>query len=169
MIETEVPYCTFHADGTKFFVYDDGRTPDEVFQALESYLPGTPIELNGDLEAVYDRSADIVLRRVAARPWTRWDSILGKLQGGWYSREDPGSQFTILGSELENTYDGVIIGLDYLSMRNSCDHFEGGEYLVRRDEETGDVLCYSIEALSDVSMTLMYLPRGTLHEFRKLD
>lgn len=169
IIETEVPYCTFHADGTKFFVYDDGRTPAGVFRAMRDYLPGTPIELRGDLEAIHDRTADIVLRRVLPRAYNHWDSILSRLQGSWYSVDDPNSQFNIIGSELENIYDGAFGAREYLSMRDSCEHFDGGNILVRMEEETGDVMCYSIEELGSFNMTLMYLPRANFHEFRKLD
>lgn len=167
--ETEAPYCTFHAEGTKFFVYDDGRTPAGVFRALRDYLPGTPIELRGDLEAIHDRTADIVLRRVLPRAYNHWDSTLSKLQGTWYAVDDPNSQFNIIGSELENIYDGAFGAREYLSMRDSCEHFDGGDILVRMEEETGDVMCYSIEELGAFNMTLMYLPRANFHDFRKLD
>lgn len=167
--ETEAPFCTFHADGTKFYVYRDGRTPDYIFSVLEGFWPGTPIEVAGDLEAIHDRTADIVLRSATPREWNRWDSILDQLQGSWYSTLDPNSQFNIIGSELENTYDGAWTGLEYLSLTGYCDHFEGGEYLMRMDEESGDVQCYSIEDLEPFRMVLMYLPRANFHEFRKLD
>ncbi|MDX2483147.1 MAG: DUF1036 domain-containing protein [Pseudodonghicola sp.] len=167
--ETEAPYCSFHADGTKFYVYDDGRTPAGVLQAMRAYLPGAPIEVQGDLEAIHDRSADIVLRRVSPRTSTHWDTILNKLQGTWYSSEDPESQFTIIGSELENIYDGDFLGRDYLSMRDRCEFFDGPNLLVWTEEETGDLLCYSIEDLSTFNLTLMYLPRGNFLHYRKLD
>ncbi|TDE41222.1 DUF1036 domain-containing protein [Antarcticimicrobium sediminis] len=167
--ETEAPFCSFHADGTKFYVYDDGRTPVGILQAMRSYLPGTPIEVQGDLEAIHDRSADIVLRHVSPRAYTYWDTTLSKLQGTWYSPEDPDSQFTIIGSELDNTYDGAYLGRDYLSMRDRCEFFDGHNLLVWTEEETGDLLCYSIEELGAFNMTLMYLPRGNFLHYRKLD
>ncbi|TDK41062.1 DUF1036 domain-containing protein [Antarcticimicrobium luteum] len=167
--ETEAPFCTFHADGTKFFVYDDGRTPAGVFRAMRTYLPGTPIEVRGDLEAIHDRTADIVLRRVIPRAYDTWDNTLSRMQGTWYSVDDPNSQFNIIGSELENIYDGAFGAREYLSMRDTCEHFDGGNILVRMDEETGDVMCYSIEELGAFNMLLMYLPRANFHEFRKLD
>jgi uncharacterized membrane protein len=167
--DAEVAYCTFHADGARFFVYDDGRTPPAVMRAMRDNLPGAPIEVRGDLEAIYDRSADIVLRQVLARPWNRWDRVLARLQGSWSSLDDPKAGFTILGAELENAYDGQPGGREYLNMRGSCGTFEGSEYLVRRDEETGDTLCYSIENLGDSNLTLMYLPRGNLLEYRRVD
>lgn len=167
--ETEARFCTFHDNGYKFHVYDDGRTPNGVIARLRGYLPGTPIEVQGDLESVYDRSADLVMRAVLPRAWNRWDSTLGRMQGQWYAEGDPASMFTVLGSERINTYDGNFVGIEYLSLQESCDHYEGGEILVIRDEASGDVLCYTIEDMGDWAMTLMYLPRGNFHAFRKLD
>ncbi len=167
--DTEEPFCSFHADGAKFSVYDDGRTPEAVMRALRGYLPGDPIAVRGDLEAVYDRTADIVLRQVGPRASTRWDGILQRLQGSWYARDDPNAQFNIIGAELENIYDGAYGPREYLSMRGSCETYEGGEYLVRRDAETGDVLCYTIEALDGFNLTLLYLPGARFLEYRRLD
>ncbi|MDE4131924.1 DUF1036 domain-containing protein [Phaeobacter sp. QD34_3] len=162
--------CSFHADGTKFYVTDDGRTPQFVFSIMGNLDPGTPIQVEGDLEALYDRSADVVLRDVTIRPWTNADSILNRMQGHWYSVDDPNAQFTVLGSERDNTYDGAITGRDYLSVTDWCDGMEGGgPYLYAREEETGDSYCYAIDSISDFEMTLMYLPRGNFLSYRKLD
>ncbi len=106
--------CNFHARGTNFFVYEDGRTPQFVFTVMEALDPGTPMFIDGDLEAIYDRTADVVLRDVNVRPWTEHDALLNKLQGQWYSEDDANSQFTVLGAERENTYDGAFSGVDYL-------------------------------------------------------
>lgn len=167
--ETEAPFCTFHADGTKFFVYDDGRTPAAVMRRLRTYLPGTPVVLSGDLAGIYDRTADIVLREIGPRPRNGWDATLEKMQGQWYSIDDPNAMFTVLGSERESSYDGAFTGLDYLSTGRQCAQFEGSDYLIARAEESGDILCYSIEDIGDRSMLLMYLPAANFLEYRKLD
>ncbi len=158
--ETEAPFCTFHADGYKMFVNMDGRTRERVFALFERIAPGTPIEVDGDLAGIYDRTADVVLRSALPREWNRWDGILDRLQGTWYSVSDPNSQFNIIGSELENIYDGAYGGVEYLNLSSFCDGYEGGEYFVRTDEESGDQLCYSIEELEDFRMLLMYVPRA---------
>jgi uncharacterized membrane protein len=167
--ETEAPFCTFHADGYKFFVNDDGRTPQSVMDRLHGLLPGAPIDVSGDLVGVYDRTADVVLRRAAPRQPNDWDRILSRMQGQWYSESDPAEMFTILGAEKTNTYDGAYIGLDYLSMGDTCENYQGGPFLRVSDETMDDVLCYSVEEMADWSMTWMYLPRGNFHRYRKLE
>ncbi|WP_264210261.1 DUF1036 domain-containing protein [Leisingera thetidis] len=162
--------CSFHAGGTKFLVRDDGRTPRLVFSVMEALDPGTPLTVRGDLEAVYDRTADVVLRDAAVRPWTEHDGLLNRLQGHWYSVEDPNAQFTVLGAERDNSYDGADTGRDYLSVSERCFEFEGGgPYLHAREEETGEDYCYVIDHAGRQELTLMHLPRGTVLRYRKLD
>ncbi|MCF4098461.1 DUF1036 domain-containing protein [Maritalea mediterranea] len=162
--------CNFHARGTSFFVYDDGRTPQFVFTTMEALDPGTPLSVEGDLEAVYDRTADVVLQDVSVRPWSEYDGLLNQLQGHWYSEDDPNSQFTILGAERENTYDGSFMGVEYLWVSERCDQFEGGgPYLYAREEETGESYCYQIAYVDQLQLELMYLPRGNILRYRKLD
>lgn len=163
-------FCSFHASGTKFYLYDDGRTPQSVFSTMKSLLPGTPIFVQGDLVGVYDRTAEVVLRSVEHRAHSENDVLLNKLEGYWYSVDDPNAQFNIIGAERENQYDGQIMGLEYLSVREQCDNYSGaGPYLYAREEETGESYCYGLEYIGDFEMTLIYLPRGNFLEYRKLD
>ncbi|WP_291728656.1 DUF1036 domain-containing protein [Leisingera sp. F5] len=162
--------CSFHAGGTKFFVRDDGRTPQFVFSVMETLDSGTPMTVEGDLEAVYDRTADVVLRDVSVRSWNEHDGLLNKLQGHWYSVDDPNAQFTVLGAERDNSYDGAYAGRDYLAVSERCFNFEGGgPYLYAREEETGEDYCYVIDYVDHLELTLMYLPRGNILRYRKLD
>lgn len=162
--------CNFHAGGTNFFVFDDGRTPQLAFTVMEALDPGTPLFIDGDLEAIYDRTADMVLRDVTVRPWTEYDALLNKLQGQWYSEDDPNSQFTVLGAERENTYEGSFSGVDYLWVSDRCDRFEGeGPYLYAREEESGESYCYQLSYVDQLQLELMYLPSGNILRYRKLD
>lgn len=168
--DTEQPACTFHRGGTKFYVYDDGRTPEFVFTAMKALNPGTPITVSGDLVEVFDATAEVVLRDITVRPYDAADTALNDMQGYWYSTEDPKSQFNILGAEKEDQYDGQITGLQFLSVQDFCDDFNnGGLYLYAREPETQEGYCYAIESLDAFSMTLMYLPGGNFLEYRKLD
>ncbi len=162
--------CSFHSDGTKLFVEDDGRTPAHIFSILRSLDIGAPVTIEGDLVAFYDHTADLVLRDVVSRSWSGADILLDKMQGQWYAKDDPNAQFTILGSERENTYGGAITGIDYLSVQEWCGGFEGdGSYLYAREENSGESSCYAIESVDDLEMTLTFLPRGNVLEYQKLD
>ncbi|MFT5615636.1 MAG: putative membrane protein, partial [Granulosicoccus sp.] len=126
-------YCSFHADGMKFFVADDGRTPSHIFNSLQSMDIGSPITVEGDVVAVYGHTSEIVLRSLTTRSWSGADILLDKMQGQWYAKDDQNTQFTILGSERENTNSGAITGMDYLSVQEWCAGFESsGSYLYVR-------------------------------------
>jgi uncharacterized membrane protein len=168
--ETEAPFCTFHSGGTKFFVNDDGRTNASLIRFMSTLLPATPIAVSGDLVAVFDSTAEVVLRDVTVRRAEANDRILEKMQGYWYAVDDPNAQFNILGGERENQYDGQIGGTDYISVQNWCGDFaQGGPYLYAREDDSQESYCYEVVEISDFSMTLMYLPRGNFLEYRKLD
>ncbi len=168
--EGDAEFCSFHSSGTKFFVYNDGRTPQSLFNVMRGFDYGTPIRVEGDLAGVYDSTAEVVLRNLTVRPYTDADATLNRLAGYWYSVEDPNSQFNILGAERENQYDGQIMGLDYLSVQSYCNEFSGGgQYLYAREEGTNESYCYEIVKVTVFEMTLMYLPRGNFLNYRKLD
>ncbi|MBE1283026.1 MAG: DUF1036 domain-containing protein [Rhodobacteraceae bacterium] len=163
-------FCSFHGGGTKFFVYEDGRTPDFVFGFLQGLVPGTPIYVEGDLTGIFDSTAEVVLRIAQTRPWTEGDRILDMLQGQWYSVEDSKAGFTVLGAEREMAYDGSLMSLEYLSVQHWCDRFEGdGPYLYTRDEDMMEGQCFAIDQIGAEELTLMYLPRGNFLTYRKLD
>ena len=73
--DEEGAFCTFHGGGTKFFVYDDGRTPGHIFQVLQTLWPGTPLSVEGDLTDVFDTTAEVVLSRAEPRQWDAGDRI----------------------------------------------------------------------------------------------
>jgi len=168
--EGDAEWCAFHADGTKFYVYQDGRTPDDIFDFMRKLLPGDPIAVEGDLVEVFDSTAEVVLRVAAGRRGDARDVMIGKMQGYWYATDDPNARFNILGAERINDYDGEMMGTEFISLRDNCDDFSGGgPYLYARDPEGGDSLCYEVVSVSDLEMVLMYLPRGNFLEYRKLD
>ena len=169
--DTEARHCTFHANGAKIFVYDDGRTPERVMSFFYSQLPGQPIEVSGDMTGVYDATADAVIyeaRRMSPDTHAR---LLEKMQGGWYSADDMASQFTIIGAERENSYDGQFGSTEYLTITNQCDDGppNAGPFLIAREPETGEAFCYAIDQVSQLEMTLFYMPRGNMLRYRRLD
>jgi uncharacterized membrane protein len=163
-------FCSFHASGAKFFIYDDGQTPQWIISDLRQLDYGTPLFVEGNLLNVYDRTAVVTLRDVVTRPYSRNDRLLNKLSGYWYAVDDPNAQFNIIGAEREHQYDEQLMGLEYLSVQDFCDEFSGaGPYLSARDEASGETYCYAIEEIGDFEMTLIYLPRGNTLKYRKLD
>ena len=167
-----VSYCTFVADGTQFFAYDDGRSDQTALNALRSLLPGAPIHVSGDLEAVHDSTADIVLREVGTRDRTMTDVMIDNMQGQWYSLADRKSQMTIIGAIWEDSYNGQPMGSSIISITGSCPEAPpgaGGLYLQLFPMEGGDPLCYSIDEIEGIDWSMYYVGQGDPLRFRRLD
>lgn len=163
-------FCSFYADGTRLIAYDDGRSNREALARLNKMLPGAPISVSGDLVAIHDVTAELVLYEADGRMPNDNDRMLDRLQGYWYAVSDPADQFNILGSERIGYRDGSYSGTETLAVQNRCDRFEGeGPYLYARDHETGDSFCYQIFHVDSLNLHLMYLPRGNILEYRRLD
>lgn len=163
-------YCAFYVDGFRLIASDDGRSVRSIFPLLADFVPGTPMQVSGDLVEIYDSTAELVLYDVETRPPTDNDRMLDQLQGYWYAVTDPADQFNFLGSERIGYYDGSYSGTDSISVQDQCDRFSAqGPYLSRRDQETGEIFCYQILYVDAFELQLMYLPRGNILEYRMLD
>ena len=165
-----VPFCSFHAAGTKFYVNDDGTTPDYIFRLLETLVPGAPLYVEGELIGIYDTSAEVVLHKAEPQQWDAADGMLDLLQGHWVSMSDPEEQFTVTGAEKTNLYGGQFFGVEYLAVQERCgDWSEDAPYLYAREEESGEGQCFGLAHVSERDLTLIYLPRGTFQDFRRVD
>jgi uncharacterized membrane protein len=170
IFETSIPFCAFHAYGYKLFVYDDGRTPQSVFDNLSSLDSGDPISAHGDLVSYYDRTAEVVLREAGPRPWTQTDRMLRVLYGNWYSVDDPASTFLVVGAERHQSYNDTFMHTEYIAIQEWCDDYaDGGNYLYVLHEVSGEHSCYGINHLSDQDLELTYLPRGNTLHYRRLN
>ena len=162
--------CCFVDKGTQIQLSEDGRTPRAVFDYLKGLPPGTPVTVDGDLDEVFGAAATMVLRDVRLRPATPFDEILKLLQGRWVSAQDPADRFLVMGAERHNTYAGVEMSKDYISVQSNCGGRENdGPYLYAWDSDGGSGLCYVIEQITGETLALTYLPRGTRMEYRRLE
>lgn len=166
----ETPFCSFHGAGTKFYVTDDGTTPDYIFRLLETLPPGTPLYVEGELTGIYDTSAEVVLHKAEPQQWDAADGVLDLLQGHWVSLSDPEDQFTVTGAEKTNLYGGQFFGVDYLSVQQQCGEWSGEPpYLYMREEESGEGQCFGLAHVGERDLTLVFLPRGLFQDFRRVD
>lgn len=161
--------CSFVGGGRIFNVLEDGRTSVAIFDAIDLLLPGDPVQLEGDWAGRFDTTVEVVLRHLEARPANAEDLVLKRLQGSWYSVKDAKDQFSVLGSGRQNSYDGSLTSMEYLSVMRYCGEFDSeGPYLYAWDSQGGTGLCYVVHELSDNELVLSYLPRGTELRYRRL-
>ena len=93
------------------------------------------------------------------------DHKLALLQGTWYSTEDSKSYLQVNDDQLLMGYEGVETGSDTYTMR-IADQLPDGQpsnpdtqYLILT--QGSETMNYAIDALTEESLKLLYLPRGT--------
>lgn len=162
-------YCSFYADGFLIYVYDQPETPAHLMDFMRSLAPGAPISVEGDMTAIYDSSAELIARSVTSRPWTEADSLLDAMQGDWQSLDDPAETLEITGAERVTRYNGDYITAEAISIQDWCEDFPtGARYLALREIETGETACYGIEMPEGDRIELIYVPRGNLLRYRRV-
>jgi uncharacterized membrane protein len=162
MFRGGVQYCRFVGAGRVFTVFEDNRTPSEVFAGLRRLTKGAPVLLEGDWAGLYELSVELVLRSAAERAPSDEDRLLGQLQGSWAAAQDNKDHFTIRGSVRQNQYAGLPTSQEYLSVMPFCGEDEGSRfYLYAWDIEGGTGLCYEIKDVTESVLDLVYLPRRT--------
>ena len=157
-----VSFCTFIGERARFLVYQDSRTRPEIWELLQDLPQGRRFSLTGIREDVIDNTSDLVLTDFHLEEVNRADRLLDLLQGGWRSVSDPDDQFRIVGAERVNTYGGAETSVEYVTVTTTCEEDGGqGPYLYTWDNNAGSGLCYRIARVSDETLSLVYLPRGS--------
>ncbi len=158
-------FCDFHAEGWRWIVYQDGRTPGDIYDALTRLPTGTPVHATGDLVSYGDITTEAMLRGIETLPPDRFEQLLQDMQGRWISADDASSSFVIDGSERINLYSGDYMGEEFLRVAETCDDAAGAgdPVLIATDPEDRDFpFCYGILRVTASLLELMYLPGGNI-------
>lgn len=163
-------YCAMHGQGRKLFAYQDGSTADEVMEFLNAQEPGAPLAIVGHITKSFDGGANVVMDLALPRAAGPHDRVLHQLQGQWYAAEDANAQFSILGAERQNVFQGAVSDMEYLSVEDSCGDFAGkGPYLNVYEPDTKEKQCFAIDSIDLHQMTLIFLPRGNFLQYRRME
>ncbi|TNJ48185.1 DUF1036 domain-containing protein [Phaeobacter sp. B1627] len=169
--ENRAPYqsfCTFIGEGRRYLVYDDGRIPGDLWQALQALPRGRRVALSGELETLFDTTSGLVLYSAEVQALNRADRILALLQGDWSSVADADDRFRFFGAERVNVYAGAETSVENVAILDHCGPASGeGPYLYTWDNTAGIRLCYLIAEVSDQELSLRYLPHGTELIYRR--
>lgn len=154
-------FCSLVADGMKFYVYGDGRTPEALLDRLEQVNPGRRVAVQGLQVDLFFGAAELVLHSVDAEVRNRYDRILERMQGVWQSDFDENDSFVISGAERVNRYSGAETSVDYVAIQETCgDSTAEGPFMNAWNSARGTGFCYEIERVSDNTLVLVYLPSG---------
>ena len=162
--------CSLFADGMQIFFREDGREGEEAFAFADRFRPGSPVIVHGDLEAVYDSTADLVPYRLFARGWEDTDELLQDMQGKWQSRDDAAAGLTLVGSLLDHTYDGQVTDSASVRISPTCNDFsQGGPYLITQAGGEPEATCYGEVQVDGPFLNMIHLPRGNTLRYKRAD
>lgn len=169
-----VDHCAFHVNGWKYYAYREGPTPAELLDRLEAVASNAPVIIRGDLVNIYDRTAEIALREVAADPQgDPYAGIRGHIQGRWVSLDDPESEIEIFGSEIREMVSGEFVGHGFLQIAETCEGAppDAGPVLLQTDpsDQASPPLCYALLRADGQALELAYIGRGNLLRYARPD
>ncbi|MFY0660427.1 MAG: DUF1036 domain-containing protein [Shimia sp.] len=155
--EYEDAFCSFHAEGWKYYVNYGNGTEDALLDALE-YLPvGTPVAFGGDMISYGDITVDTVIREVSYFPeLDPYQHIREAMMGMWVDQGDRNSQIMIEGAEWTDIYGGEQMATYFLQIAAGCDAGPGGPVLLQTNPEDREPYCYMIDSVTDEEMVLFY-------------
>lgn len=156
----ETVTCKFVGEGMEIGSQGRLQINDPVFTYLLGLLRGSPLEIDGELTSRLGSFGEMDLHSVTPRVPDRFDGILQKMQGQWLSERSPLDRFTISGAVRRVIYGGRLMTPEFVSVQDSCEGGERGEFLLAWDSLRGSSLCYRIKSLTQDRMTLVYLPQG---------
>ncbi|SLN31741.1 hypothetical protein TRL7639_01355 [Falsiruegeria litorea R37] len=169
-VESGQRVCSLFAEGFQIFFREDGREGEGAFDFVDRFRPGSPVIVHGDLESVYDRSADLVPYKLFARGWEEEDEVLRDMQGKWQSRDDAAAGLTLEGSLLDHTYDGQVVDSVSIRVSSTCnDYTEGGPYLIMQAGGDPEATCYGDLQVDGPFLDMVYLPRGNILRYQRAD
>ncbi len=162
--------CSLFADGVQVFFRQDGREGEEAFAFVDRFRPGSPVIVQGDIEAVHDSTADLVPYKLFARGWEDADDLLQDIQGKWQSRDDAAAGLMLVGSLLDLTYDAQVMDSGSIRISAKCNgYFEGGPYLILQSDGDSETTCYGDLQVDGPVLTMTHLPRGNTLRYQRVD
>ncbi len=157
-----VTVCTITSRLANLVARSD-TSPAAPFAALQGLPADTPVAVTGDITAMGDVSADIVLSTVETGEPDPYAATLAALQGAWVSLDDPAYALEFAGNEQIETYDGAVQGYYMTSLEAACPDGTGpGPVLfavMMGGDSQAETWCYTI-LKADGTMLEMTLEGG---------
>jgi hypothetical protein len=164
--------CTITSRGANL-IARSGETSDAVMAVLQALPLNTPVAVTGDITAMGDITAEIVLSTVMMAPADLYADLAAGMQGIWVSDDDAQSTFEIVGTQQVETYAGEAQASYLLTFAAECPDGPDGVGPVMVAQMMGgdpaDMSCYYIvkQDGDTLEMSLIGGNGSTLHYSRQ--
>jgi hypothetical protein len=164
--------CTVTSRGANLMARS-GETSDTVMAVLMALPLNTAVAVTGDITAMGDITAEIVLSSIRLAPADPFADLAAGMQGMWVSDDDAQSAFEIIGSQMVDIYAGEVQASSLVTFVAECPAGPAGEGPVMiaqvMGDDPADMSCFAIISLSDgaVEMSLLGGAGNTLSYTRQ--
>lgn len=163
--------CFVYAEGWRWAFDAAANNNPAAMVAMASLPVNTVLGISGDVLTYNDMTVDALISKIEMLPPDDVSAKLDMLQGHWVSVDDPQSKMVIYGSEMTNSYGAEVMATSVISFTDACPDGFGGEGQKLVMSQMGmppeDALCYTLEEVTDTTLTLMYVPRGNFHTYTR--
>lgn len=171
----ELPGCTIIAGGSRFVAPADGQTPPEVMAALRDLPKTSYVEFRGDILNVFDSYGEIALGAVAAADpgADPYGDLVAGMQGRWVSVDDPQSMVEVDGLIWSDVYGDEGLGQSVMALGEGCSDGSVTEGPTLELFTVGALdapsMCYSVVTAAQGRLELIYLPRGNMLTYKRVE
>ena len=168
-------YCSVAGQEWTYVIGRDERTPDAVYRQLLAIAEGQGVQIEGDVFQYGDTSIVITARTVEQTDYSledlyddpQDDALWAMLEGQWISVDDPLSSIGFFGGTYSEVYNGEELGVGFYEVNSVCSEYS--DVLAVVFEGDNDPICYSIAEVTETTLDLIYLPRGNMLRYRKVN
>ena len=167
---SDLDYCSFIADGTKWYVYRGKATPDPFLDRLARLSLGTGVEITGDIVDRRDIGIDIELSTLTVRASALEHQIeFDTLQGAWVSDHDPDHTLRFEGAEIIENAPDTAEDLFYWRFADGCDDAPANMdfVLVKTSPGRPEEVCYLPLTITSDTLEMTQLADGVTLSFQR--
>ena len=149
--------CTITSRGANL-IARSGESSDAVMAVLGALPLNTAVDVTGDISAMGDITAEIVLSTVTLAAPDAFAALAEGMQGMWVSDDDAQSAFEVIGTQMVDSYAGEVQASSLLTFADQCPEGPGGVGPVMIAQVMGgdpaDMACYVIVSLADAALEM---------------
>lgn len=165
--------CEFLTDGWRYIAMNDGKTDDGILNQLIKLPTDKSFQIEGDITNYGDITAEVTIRKFEEIAQTGAQALLNPLVGLWRSRSDKNSTMRVTSESVKyDYYEGDLMGEGDVSFTKQCDDLQVLQtdttlMQINDRKSAEDIYCYEILDVTENGLSLMYLPRGNILEYKK--
>ncbi|MEO0893435.1 MAG: DUF1036 domain-containing protein [Pseudomonadota bacterium] len=163
-------YCSFIANGTKWYAYKGGATPDPFLDRIADLPVGTGVEITGDIVGRDEIGIDIALSTLTVRASALEHQIeFDAIQGAWVRDQGTAHTLRFEGAEIIEDAPGAPEDLFFWRFADGCEDAPANMdfVLVKSSPGRSEEVCYLPLTITHDKLELTHLTSGETLSFKR--